>query len=176
MVEEQRREGNGKHDGHEEEEEDVEPRHFSVRTRRPEFDEILNRSASNIETITQGVEKKQNEEFVRVETDAIVHPWTVVIHLEDADATDTAMMSAIRFHAFALLAIPNTTGNGSVVDGKILGKVSENLLLHFLRLLSLQSSRSLDVHEENLRNPSSLRENSLCIGPGEHEENAVIED
>ena len=41
VVEEKRREGNGKHDGHEEEEEDVEPRHFSIGARRPEFDEIL---------------------------------------------------------------------------------------------------------------------------------------
>lgn len=34
---------------------------------------------------------------------------TVVIHLEDANATDAAMMSAIWLHAFAFLAVPNAS-------------------------------------------------------------------
>ena len=33
---------------------------------------------------------------------------TVMIHLEDADSTDAAVMSPIRFDTFALLAIPHT--------------------------------------------------------------------
>ena len=41
MVEEKRRQRNGEHDGDEEEEENVETRHFPLRRRRPKLDEVL---------------------------------------------------------------------------------------------------------------------------------------
>jgi len=48
-------------------------------------------------TIDRGIENKEEKVLVVPETHAIVDPRTVVVHLQDAGATDTAMMASIRF-------------------------------------------------------------------------------
>jgi len=43
-----------------------------------------------------GIENKEEKVFVVSKAHAVVDPWTMVVHLQDASATDTAMVAAIR--------------------------------------------------------------------------------
>jgi len=43
-----------------------------------------------------GIENKEEKVFVVPETHAVVDPGTVVVHLQDAGATDAAMVAAVR--------------------------------------------------------------------------------
>ena len=53
----------------------------------------------------QTVEKEKVEILVVEEADAVVHPWTVVIHLQDASLASPALVSPVRLVFAAPLAI-----------------------------------------------------------------------
>jgi len=57
-------------------------------------------------TSKERIKKQQEEEFVVAEANAIVYPWTMVVHLEDARFADAAMMTPIGFVFPAPLAMP----------------------------------------------------------------------
>ena len=54
---------------------------------RPEPEEILEGGESHEQTIEETVEEEEDKELVVVEGNTVVHPGTVVVHLEDTGAT-----------------------------------------------------------------------------------------
>jgi hypothetical protein len=55
------------------------------------------------------IENKEEKVFVVPEAHAVVDPRTVVVHLQDAGATNTAMMATIRFIFGAPFAMSSVT-------------------------------------------------------------------
>lgn len=53
------------------------------------------------------VEKEQEEELVIVEPNAIVDPWAVVIHFEDAHSTYAAMVASVWLILCTPFAMPS---------------------------------------------------------------------
>ena len=76
---------------------------------RPEPEEILEGGEGNKHAVGEAVEEEQDEELVVVESDTVVDPGTVVVHLEHARAAHGAVVRAVWLHARALLAVPHRT-------------------------------------------------------------------
>ena len=51
-----------------------------------------------------GVEVKEQEGFLVLQADAVVHPGAVMVHFKNATAARTAVMRSWWLHAVALLA------------------------------------------------------------------------
>ncbi len=74
MVAEEGDEAYGKHCGHEENKENMEPppnRRVPVPT--PKVNEVSERECEDYEAVEERIAEKENEELVVVETDAVVH-------------------------------------------------------------------------------------------------------
>lgn len=83
MVDKQRHETYGEHYASKEQEDNVKIVHICIsRTNStPEVDEILQRSQCCKQTVQQSIAEKQNEVFIVGKTNAIVDPWTMMVHL-----------------------------------------------------------------------------------------------
>ena len=72
---------------------------------RPEPEEIFEGGESHKHTVQETIEEKEDKELVVVEGDTVVHPGTVVVHLEDTAATHRTVVSSVRFDDGALLTV-----------------------------------------------------------------------
>lgn len=102
-------------------------RHVAVTHARPETDEILQRREGHVDAVDEGVGEEQEEELVVGETDTIVHPRTMMVHLEYTSATDRAVMCTIRLQSLAFITITHLSGDGSTLHRQISGSLHENL-------------------------------------------------
>eukprot|EP00826_Nyctotherus_ovalis_P003037 TRINITY_DN10609_c0_g1_i1.p2 TRINITY_DN10609_c0_g1~~TRINITY_DN10609_c0_g1_i1.p2 ORF type:complete len:108 (-),score=18.16 TRINITY_DN10609_c0_g1_i1:448-771(-) len=68
-------------------------------------DEFGNHEEGHPETIDGGVEAEQHKELVIGKAHAIPHPWTMMIHFEDAAIADFAVVSTLRPNQFARSAV-----------------------------------------------------------------------
>lgn len=175
MVEEERGYAYGEHDGDEEEKQDVKSIRLDVLQVGPEFDEVLQRRGRYVQAVERGVAEKENEVFVVAVADAVVHPRTVVVHLEHAGLTNAAVVRAIGLDALALVAIAHGPAVGAREDGQVFSLSFE----HCFGVL-FAGGRGHLVHvglqqEEVFRWPLDGREDGLVVGPGEEDENDVVE-
>lgn len=110
MVPEERRDADAEHDRDKEQEEDVEfSCTLSGKSVCPKQYEILEYTSSQVNAVDEGVSEKQHEKLVVIEGHAVVHPRTVVIHLEDAVSANRAMVAAIGLDGLAFVTISNCT-------------------------------------------------------------------
>jgi hypothetical protein len=49
----------------------------------------------------EGIEQEIPKEFMGVDTDAVTHPWTVMIHAHDTFVADRAVMTSGRLYVIA---------------------------------------------------------------------------
>lgn len=119
MIDEQGRDANAKHGRYEEQEQQIEFACLEFLDFTPKFNKILDRCERHVDTIQDRVEEKQNEELVVTEANAVVHPWTMMIHFENTFLTNTAMMTPIGLDTLALVTIAYTARCGPRVDGQI---------------------------------------------------------
>ena len=69
------------------------------------MEKILEGGQRHVHTVEEPVEQEENEELVVVESDTVVDPWTVVVHLEDAGPADGAVVSTVRFDHSAPITV-----------------------------------------------------------------------
>lgn len=68
-------------------------------------DKFGNHEESHPETVDGGVEAEEHKKLVIGKTNAIPHPWTMMIHFEDAAVADFAVVSALRPNQLARNAV-----------------------------------------------------------------------
>ena len=103
MVGEAKRDNEGQHNRQGLSEENDAPRQKGSW----DFDNSLHRLChgdNDKEKIDQTVEKQKVEILVVEEAYAVVHPWTVMVHLQDASLARPAVVSAVRLVFAAPLA------------------------------------------------------------------------
>jgi len=80
MVAEENGKADGEHDGDEKEEEHVEARAVG-QILRPKPNEMRESDGGDEDAVHQRVEQEEQEELVGGKCHAIIHPWTMMIHL-----------------------------------------------------------------------------------------------
>lgn len=119
MIGEQGHETDREHDARKEQEHDVEVAHIRRDLYcRPEENEILERRERHKNTVCQCVSEKQDEELVIGKTDAIVHPRTMMIHLQHAPATQRTVVGPVRFDSLTSITVTHFSRQGSTLHGQ----------------------------------------------------------
>lgn len=117
MIGEQGHETDRKHDAGKEQEHDVEVAHIRrvVPNRRPELNEILERRERHKEAVRKRVTEEQDKEFVIRETDAVVHPGTMMIHLQHTPAANRTVVSSVRFNGLTSITVAHFSCQSSTL-------------------------------------------------------------
>ncbi len=108
MVGEEGEHSQNEHGGDETEENDlhsVSQAQVLMTAQLPILDEVGHVGEGDIETVGGGVEQEQDEELVVGESDTVVHPRTVVVHLEYALPADGTVMTPVWLQGRAWLAV-----------------------------------------------------------------------
>lgn len=79
------------------------------KTNLPKLDKVRQASGHDEDAVQQCVSQEQDEELVVIVADAVVHPRTVVVHLEDAAGADAAVVRAVRLDQHASVAVADGT-------------------------------------------------------------------
>ena len=107
MVAEKGHQADSEHGGDEEDEENMEfpPAEIPAPFPSPEVHKVAHGEGEYDDTGEEGVAQEEYEKFVIIETHTIIHPRTVVVHLQDAIAAHTAMMRSVWFDDLTLLTV-----------------------------------------------------------------------
>ena len=108
----------GKHASDEKRDDDVDGGFVAPRSQsssRKRGQKLVKQSRTRPHSSQEGVEQKQEEEFVVVESHTVVDPRAVVVHPLDAAPTHAAMMHSVCLHIVTLSAVP-TTSSGVVAS------------------------------------------------------------
>ena len=72
----------------------------------PKFHKVLQIATRQEDGVQQSVAQEQHEKLVIVEGHAVVDPGAMVVHFEDAGATDGAVMASIGLDSLTFVAVP----------------------------------------------------------------------
>lgn len=64
-------------------------------------------TAKDYECGQDNIEQHQNEELPIVETNTVVDPWAMVVHIEDATVADRTVVAPLRFEYVTNQTIPS---------------------------------------------------------------------
>lgn len=71
----------------------------------PELDEERQGCEGDEDAVGEAVTEKEQEELVVGESNTVVHPGAVVVHLQDADPANTAVVAPVWLQVGALFTI-----------------------------------------------------------------------
>ena len=74
------------------------PRSVGLEFARPEGDEVLEGTGRQVEAVGESVAQEEDEKLVVVEGHAIIHPGTVVVHLQNTLSWKTKSTKYIIVH------------------------------------------------------------------------------
>jgi len=127
----------------------------------------------------QGIQDEEVKVLVIVETDTVVDPRTVVIHLQDTPLADSAVVAAIRldFHTFAA---PATTTIELLLDGTPLCLLSKPFVVLLLPCKEFpRNMHALTLHFETsipFGHAARIHHNAHRKAPDEEEDENVMDD
>ena len=176
VIEEERGDADGEHDGNEEEKEYVKAARLERLQLCPKFHKVLERRGRHIDAVGGRVAQKEDEELVVVVAHTIVHPWAVVVHFEHARLTNAAVVRTVGLDAFALVTEANAAAVGAIEQRQVMGFGIED---GFGGELGVGRGHLIDLgvgQIEVVGRTFDRSEYGLIVGGGEHEQEQVIEN
>jgi len=116
VVPEQRGDADAEEDGDQEDEDHVVLGHPNTEGVRPELGKVPGGGGGDEGTVGQRVTQEEHEKFIVSESNTVVDPGTVVVHLEGAGLAHRAVVRSVWLYALALFTISHCTLNTSLFD------------------------------------------------------------